>query len=70
MIHLELNGITVPGSEGSYTKKKCPFLALRFTSMDGEDYGRGYVEEYLGDLKSLESLTQSIVEGSAAAAKV
>jgi hypothetical protein len=38
--------------------------------MDGEDYGRGYVEEYLGDLKSLESLTQSIVEGSAAAAKV
>lgn len=70
MIHQELNGITVPGSEGTYTKKKCPFLALRFTSMDGEDYGRGYVEEYLGDLKSLESLTQSIVEGSAAAAKV
>jgi len=70
IIHQELNGLTVPGSEGSYTKKKCPFLALRFTSMDGEDYGRGYVEEYLGDLKSLESLTQSIVEGSAAAAKV
>ena len=70
MIHQELNGITVPGSEGTYTKKKCPFLALRFTAMDGEDYGRGYVEEYLGDLKSLESLTQSIVEGSAAAAKV
>ena len=28
------------------------------------------MEEYLGDLKSLEGLTQSIVEGSAAAAKV
>jgi len=69
-VYQELNGLTVPGSEGTYTKKKCPFLALRFTSMDGEDYGRGYVEEYLGDLKSLESLTQSIVEGSAAAAKV
>tara|TARA_R100000656_G_scaffold86116_1_gene62639 strand:- start:114 stop:1727 length:1614 start_codon:yes stop_codon:yes gene_type:complete len=70
MIHQELNGDIVPGSEGTYTKKRNPFLALRFTSMDGEDYGRGYVEEYLGDLKSLESLTQSIVEGSAAAAKV
>ena len=69
-IHQELEGQIVPGSEGSYPKDKCPYIALRFTSMDGEDYGRGYVEEYLGDLKSLESLTQSIVEGSAAAAKV
>ena len=70
MIHQELNGLTVPGSEGTFPKNRNPFLALRFTHMDGEDYGRGYVEEYLGDLKSLESLTQSIVEGSAAAAKV
>ncbi len=69
-VHQELEGQTVPGSEGSFTKSKTPFIALRFTHMDGEDYGRGYVEEYLGDLKSLESLTQSIVEGSAAAAKV
>jgi len=69
-VHQELEGQTVPGSEGSFTKTKTPFIALRFTHMDGEDYGRGYVEEYLGDLKSLESLTQSIVEGSAAAAKV
>jgi len=70
MIHQELEGLTVPGSEGTFPKNRNPFLALRFTHMDGEDYGRGYVEEYLGDLKSLESLTQSIVEGSAAAAKV
>ena len=69
-VHQELEGQIVPGSEGSFTKSKTPFIALRFTHMDGEDYGRGYVEEYLGDLKSLESLTQSIVEGSAAAAKV
>ncbi len=69
-VHQELEGQIVPGSEGTFPKNRNPFLALRFTSMDGEDYGRGYVEEYLGDLKSLESLTQSIVEGSAAAAKV
>ena len=69
-VHQELEGQIVPGSEGTFSKNRNPFLALRFTAMDGEDYGRGYVEEYLGDLKSLESLTQSIVEGSAAAAKV
>jgi hypothetical protein len=39
-------------------------------TVDGEDYGRSRVEEFLGDLKSLEALMQAIVEGSAAAAKV
>jgi hypothetical protein len=38
--------------------------------VDGEDYGRSRVEEFMGDLKSLEALMQAIVEGSAAAAKV
>ena len=38
--------------------------------MDGEDYGRGRVGQFMGDLKSLESLSQALVEGSAAAAKV
>ena len=35
-----------------------------------EAYGRSYVEELLGDLKSLEYLSKAIVEGSAAAAKI
>ena len=38
--------------------------------VDGEVYGRGRVEEFIGDLKSLEALSQALVEGSAAAAKV
>jgi len=66
----EINGFTVPGSEGTYAPDATPWLALRFTSIDNEDYGRGFVEEHFGDLKSLEALTQAIVEGSAAAAKV
>ena len=45
-------------------------MVLRFNTVDGEDYGRGRVEEFLGDLKSLEGLSQALVEGSAAAAKV
>ena len=47
-----------------------PWLPLRFNTVDGECYGRGRVEEFLGDLRSLEALMQALVEGSAAAAKV
>jgi hypothetical protein len=69
-ISQEINGKTVPGSYGTYPLDKSPWLALRFIAMSGEDYGRGYVEEYLGDLKSLEGLSKAIVQASAAAAKV
>jgi len=66
----EANGIRVPDSEGSWPKEKSPILALRWTRIDGEDYGRGYVEEYLGDLISLEGLSKALLEGSAAAARL
>lgn len=69
-VHQEINGKLVPGSEGSHPLKKSPWIPLRFVAIDNEDYGRSFVEEYIGDLKSLEGLTQAIVEGSAAAAKV
>jgi hypothetical protein len=66
----EVKGFKVAGSEGTYPLEKSPWIPVRFIKVDGENYGRGYVEEYLGDIKSLEGLTQAIVEGSAAAAKV
>jgi len=66
----DINGNPIEESEGTYPIDQSPFIPLRFSRIDGEDYGRGYVEEYLGDLQSLESLTRAIVEGSAAAAKV
>lgn len=70
VVHQEVMGIIIPKSQGSYREDKLPWMALRFISIDGEDYGRGFVEEYAGDLKSLEALTQAIVEGSAASAKL
>ncbi len=69
-VYQEINGIPLEDSYGTYAAGKSPFLALRLNRVDGEDYGRGYVEEYMGDLESLESLTQAIVEGSAASAKL
>jgi hypothetical protein len=69
-VYQDIHGVRLPDSEGYYPLDKNPYIPLRFSRIDGEYYGRGYVEEYLGDLQSLETLTQSIVEGSAAAAKV
>lgn len=66
----EANGIRVPDSEGTWPQAKSPIIALRWTRIDGEDYGRGYVEEYLGDLISLEGLSRALLEGSAAAARL
>jgi hypothetical protein len=66
----EVDGQVLPDSFGKAPKNTTPWLPLRFNVVDGEDYGRGRIEEYLGDLKSLEGLMQAMVEGSAAAAKV
>jgi hypothetical protein len=60
----------IPGSMGKAPIDANPWLVLRFNTVDGEVYGRGRVEEFIGDLKSLEALSQAMVEGSAAAAKV
>lgn len=69
-IYQELNGKVVPGSEGFYPIDETPWIPLRFAAVENEDYGRGYVEEYIGDLKSLEGLSKAMLEASAAAAKV
>ena len=68
--HQEVYDKKIPGTEGKAPKETSPWLVLRFNTVDGENYGRGRVEEFIGDLKSLEALSQAITEGSAAAAKV
>jgi len=69
-VHQEALGSIIPGSEGTYPLDNTPWLPLRWARVDGEDYGRGFVEEYQGDLQSLEGLSQAIVEAAAQAAKV
>ncbi len=66
----EVSDLPVPGSRNTQPIDACPWLPLRFTQVDGEDYGRGLVEEYLGELVSLEGLRKAIVKGTAAAARV
>ena len=66
----EVLGKMIPGTKAKYKGDDMPYLFLRFSRIDGEDYGRGFVEEVYGDLSSLEALTEAIVQGAAAAAKV
>lgn len=68
--HQEAFDKVIPKTDGKSPKDANPWLVLRFNSVDGENYGRGRVEEFLGDLKSLNALSQAMVEGSASAAKV
>ena len=68
--HQECHDMILPGSRSTAPRNTSPWLVLRWNTVDGEDYGRGRVEEFLGDIKSLDALTQALVEGSAAAAKV
>lgn len=60
----EIEGIEVPNSR--QTLNKLPVFVLRWTNTE---YGRGLVEQHLGDLRTLEKLTQAITEGSLMAAK-
>jgi hypothetical protein len=69
-IHQEIEGRIIPESVGAYDPDQLPFLALRWNAISGEHYGRGLVEELLGDLASLEALTKAIVIGAAASSRV
>tara|TARA_R100001463_G_scaffold36663_1_gene79042 strand:- start:8486 stop:10099 length:1614 start_codon:yes stop_codon:yes gene_type:complete len=67
-VHQEVKGNVLYTKE--YTKDNLPYIALRFNRIDGMNYGRGHVETFIGDLKSLEGLTRAILEGSSASAKM
>ena len=68
--HQEIDQKIVNGSHSSTPKKISPWLPLMWNVCDGEAWGRSRCEEFIGDLKSLDGLMQSLVEGSASAAKV
>lgn len=65
----EVKGIQISGTEAVYPKKELPYVFVPFVDR-GEDYGRSYVEDYIGDLQSYEGLRQAILEASAEAARL
>ena len=67
----EVEDVFVEGSGVIYQDEaKLPLIPLRWTSINGENYGRGLVEQYLGDFRSLEGLYQLLLEASSVMAKI
>ena len=65
----EYDGKKIRGSAGFSRMDTNPWIPLRLHRVAGESYGRGLVEQVIGDLQSLESLTKAIVQGSLIASK-
>lgn len=65
----EFEGKKIPGTAGFSTMLQSPWIFLRLTRIAGESYGRGLVEEVIGDLQTLESLSKAIVQGNLINAK-
>ena len=70
VVSQEILGEEVPGSKATYPKAKVPFISLAWSLSDGENYGRGHVDEQLGDFISYDDLSKSLLEGAAGAAKL
>jgi len=69
-VYQEVDGIVLSGTEGEFAPEELPFLVLRYNKVDGESYGRGLIEEYLGDLVHLETLSKACREFVAIASRV
>jgi hypothetical protein len=65
-----LDQVVAGAYSGEYPADKLPWLPIRLTYIEGEDYGRAFVDEYVGDLTSLNALTGAIRDGTMQAAKV
>lgn len=66
----EIGSIMVPGTMSEVEEKDLPLIPLMFQPIYGASYGRGYVEDYDGDLLALEAISRALVEGSLALAKI
>jgi len=63
----EVNRELVPNSKGTFDV--LPYNALVWTNVIGEDYGRGKVEEHLPDLRAVDALSKSMLDGAAMASR-
>lgn len=65
----EVKGELIPDSEGEFKLDENPYQVLRWSHDVGTNYGRSFVEEYLGDLLTLEALSKAVTEDSVIAAR-
>lgn len=69
-MYQEVEEIVIESSRGTYPIDKPPFIASRWTAIAGEDYGRGLIEDIIGDLRSLDDISKAVTEGAKASARI
>lgn len=66
IIEQEINGNVVVRSEELIT----PFFSTPFDLAPNEDYGRGFIEQNLGDVRTLNELEEKVLDFAAIASKI
>ena len=68
-VQQEIMGVPVPtNGPNTFKDKKNPWFALRFHSIKGSAWGRGYVQNFMGDLDTMEQLWKSFTHAAKAMA--
>ena len=55
----EIAGYPLQG-KSTYREHLCPYIPVTWSFMNGDAYGRGYVEEYSGDFAKLSELSEAL----------
>lgn len=66
-VRQECRGVEI--MSGTYGKRN-EFIVLRWTRIDGEDYGRSLCDDHLGDIIQCEGLNKALQQWAAMAAKI
>lgn len=69
VVYQEVDNNIIEGTVKEYNEDDMPYMPLRWTNTFNEAYGRGLVEQYLGDLRSLEGISKILLDGSGIASK-
>jgi hypothetical protein len=51
------------------THDVCPYIPTRWTLVTGENYGRGLIEDNLGDIRAIEVMAEALLDAIAASAE-
>jgi len=65
----EIAELTIAGTETDIKKLSDSYISIRWNKVDGEDYGRGFVEEHLGTLIALEKQLKVLNESAVVSSK-
>lgn len=65
----EIEGTAIKETRAESKPEDCEYIFVPFVDRGG-NFGRSYLEDYIGDLQSYEGLRQSLLEGAAEASRI